>query len=126
VIAAVVTRGTRFLACQRPSHKRHGGLWEFPGGKTEADESDFDAAARELREELGLHVASVGRELLAIQDPGSPFLIAFLEVDIDGEPECREHEDLGWFTADELAALPLAPSDRRFVLEHLGGRNVQG
>jgi 8-oxo-dGTP diphosphatase len=118
VIAAVIRRGPDFLVCRRPAHKRHGGLWEFPGGKCEPGESDADTARRELLEELGVHVQATGRELFAILDPGSPFLIAFIEVTIEGEPECLEHDALTWAPPEQLAALPLAPSDRRFV-EHL-------
>ena len=115
VIAAVVARGDRLLVCQRPPHKRHGGLWEFPGGKTEPGESDADAARRELHEELGVEVVEVADEELAIADPGSPFLIAFVPVAIRGEPTCHEHTALVWGTPTELATLPLAPSDRRYV-----------
>jgi mutator protein MutT len=115
VIAAVVTDGDRLLVCQRPPHKRHGGLWEFPGGKCEPGESDTQAADRELREELGVAVAECGPELAAFHDPGSPFLIAFVRAEIRGEPTCHEHTALCWGTPDELAALPLAPTDRRFV-----------
>ena len=115
VVAAVVARGGRLLVCQRPPHKRHGGLWEFPGGKREPGESDADAARRELHEELGVHVRATGAEELAIHDEGSPFLIAFVPVEIDGEPFCHEHTALHWGTLAELAALPLAPSDRRYV-----------
>lgn len=118
VVAAVVSRGDRLLVCQRPPHKRHGGLWEFPGGKCEPGESDADAASRELREELGVEVLEVGSEDFAIADPDSPFLIAFVPVTIAGEPTCHEHTALAWGTPAELAALPLAPSDRWYV-EHL-------
>jgi mutator protein MutT len=115
VIAAVVSDGDRLLVCQRPPHKRHGGLWEFPGGKCEPGESDAAAARRELREELGVEVIDVAPEVLAVQDPGSPFLIVFLPVAISGTPVCHEHTALTWGTLSELAALPLAPSDRRYV-----------
>lgn len=115
VIAAVIAKGDRLLVCQRPPHKRHGGLWEFPGGKCEPGESDTQAADRELREELGISAVSTGPELAAFHDPGSPFLIAFVPVEIRGEPVCHEHTALFWGTAEELATLPLAPSDRRFV-----------
>jgi len=115
VVAAVVADGERLLVCRRPAHKRHGGLWEFPGGKCEPGESDAEAAARELREELGVEVTGVGGELFASRDEGSPFVVAFVPVAIAGEPACHEHTALAWATPDELAALPLAPSDRRFV-----------
>jgi len=119
VVAAVVARGERLLVCQRPPHKRHGGLWEFPGGKIEPGESDVDATRRELREELGVEVVDVMDEELAIADPGSPFLIAFVPVTIRGEPTCREHTALAWGTPAELIELPLAPSDRRYVERRL-------
>jgi mutator protein MutT len=115
VIAAVITRGNELLACQRPAHKRHGGLWEFPGGKVEPDETDEDSARRELAEELGVRVVSAGASVFETRDPGSEFLIAFVPERIAGEPECREHSALRWGTAEMLASLPLAPSDRRFV-----------
>ena len=121
VIAAVVSRGDELLVCQRPREKRHGGLWEFPGGKCEAGESDADAARRELREELGVEVTEVGHEELAIADPGSAFLIIFIPVRIIGEPTCREHIAFRWGSPSELAGLPLAPSDRRFIEHRYGG-----
>jgi mutator protein MutT len=115
VVAAVVRRADTMLICLRPAHKRHGGLWEFPGGKCEPGESDADAITRELHEELGVRVVRTYDALATFSDPGSPFEIVFLPVDIDGEPACLEHDALRWGTAAELRALPLAPSDRRFV-----------
>src|SRR4051812_19019859 len=115
VIAAVIARGDELFVCQRPLHKRHGGLWEFPGGKCEPGESDLDAARRELREELGVDVLCVGAELFSMADAGSPFEIAFLPVVIEGEPALNEHAALAWRSLGEIADLALAPSDRAFV-----------
>ena len=115
VLAAVIQENGRLLVCRRPMHKRHGGLWEFPGGKLESGESDLDAARRELREELDVEVTAIGKELLAVHDAGFPFLIAFIEVHITGTPECREHTELRWCSPSELSTLELAPSDRQFV-----------
>jgi mutator protein MutT len=115
VIAAVIARGEKLLMCQRAPHKRHGGLWEFPGGKVEQGEDDESAARRELAEELGIDVLGVGRPELEIADPGSEFMIAFIPVRAAGEPVCHEHSALTWGTSTELACLPLAPSDRRYV-----------
>jgi mutator protein MutT len=95
--------------------KRHGGLWEFPGGKVETGENDRQAIERELREELGLEVVSMAEDVLSIRDPGSPFLVVFVPVEVTGEPLCHEHTALKWAHLEELVAMPLAPSDAKFV-----------
>lgn len=115
VLAAVIQRDKRYLVCRRPAHKRHGGLWEFPGGKLEPGETLLAAANRELGEELAASAVKVGRPLFSIADPGSPFVIEFVPTVICGEPACLEHTELRWATLDELPFLPLAPCDRRFV-----------
>src|SRR5262245_8146333 len=121
VLAAVIQRDGQYLICQRPAHKRHGGLWEFPGGKLESGETHQDAARRELAEELGVDVQTVGNPLFSVADPGSEFVIEFVPVTIEGEPRCIEHSAVQWLTIDELAKLALAPSDRLFV-EFLSSR----
>ena len=121
VLASVITRDSRFLICKRPAHKRHGSLWEFPGGKVEAGETDLEAANRELKEELGVTVRKVGRTLFSVQDPGSEFVIEFLPVRIEGEPACLEHDELAWVSPGQLEDYALAPSDREFARRYLVG-----
>ena len=115
VLAAVVERQGRYLVCLRPPHKRHGGLWEFPGGKLEPNETLEDAAVRELREELGVTAIAFGSLLYSHQEPDTPFRIEFLALDISGEPQALEHTALRWAAPAELGAMPLAPSDRAFA-----------
>ena len=110
-----MSRGDHLLVCQRPLTKRHGGLWEFPGGKCEPGESIADAAQRELHEELDVKVIGVGDEEFVVRDPGSSYIIVFVPVHIVGEPKCHEHIALTWANLKELALLPLAPSDRRYL-----------
>jgi mutator protein MutT len=126
VIAAVIMRGNHYLICKRPEHKRHGGLWEFPGGKLEPSETFLEAATRELKEELDLTVVQIGEVLLVVSDNGtssdterdSSFLVNFLQVETAGDPVLLEHQELRWLSSKQLRILPLAPSDRCFV-EHL-------
>ena len=56
VAAALVDTDGRVLLAQRPKGKQLEGLWEFPGGKVDADERPEDALIRELGEELGIAV----------------------------------------------------------------------
>lgn len=115
VVAAVIDREGRYLLGRRPAHKRHGDLWEFPGGKMEEGEDYLSAARRELREELELTAQAIGKELFRAADEGSPFVIHFVEVQATGIPASLEHSEVGWFTLEQLITLPLAPSDAQFV-----------
>jgi 8-oxo-dGTP diphosphatase len=115
VLAAVIRRGDHYLLARRPAHKRHGGLWEFPGGKLEPGESWLDAARRELREELDVDVVAVGEPVHRRRDPGSPFQIVFVEVEMEGEARATEHDELRWVVVGELARLELAPADAAFA-----------
>ena len=115
VVAAVVRRDGRYLVARRPAHKRHGGLWEFPGGKVDVGESMLEAARRELAEELSVTTNGIGRTLFSSRDGDAPFVIHFVEVEIDGEPMPHEHSEVAWFKPSELGGLPLAPADAAFV-----------
>jgi 8-oxo-dGTP diphosphatase len=62
VVAAIITRNSRILICQRRRDKAFPLKWEFPGGKVEPGETPTDALSREILEELGIRI-SIGREI---------------------------------------------------------------
>jgi 8-oxo-dGTP diphosphatase len=113
VTAAIIRHQGRVLVTQRPAHVRHGGLWEFPGGKLEADEAPPAALERELLEELDLPV-TVG-EIFAVvhhrYDWGAVLILAY-----HCEPAHTRIRNLQvaahrWLPPDELGALPFLPAD---------------
>ena len=109
VVAAVIRRDGAVLLARRPPDERHGGQWEFPGGKIREGETRADAVRRELREELGVETLSVGETLHEIKDPGTPFLILFLPAEIEGDPLPLVHADLRWcHQEDLLGSVPLS------------------
>ena len=65
--AAVIRRGQWVMIARRPPGGLLGGLWEFPGGKAEADESIDQTLRRELREELAIEVEVI--ELAGVLSP---------------------------------------------------------
>jgi 8-oxo-dGTP diphosphatase len=62
VVAALISRDSKLLVCQRRRDDSHALRWEFPGGKVESGESPAEALVRELREELGV-AATIGDEV---------------------------------------------------------------
>src|ERR1700687_121819 len=86
VAAALITRDSKLLVCQRRRDDTHPLEWEFPGGKVEPDESPAQALVRELREELGID-AAVGKEIFCTthryRDYPAELLLIFFQVDID-------------------------------------------
>ncbi len=117
VVAAVIDRNGKYLVGQRPSHKHHGGLWEFPGGKIQKNETATAAIRRELREELALDFIGVGKTVAMLTD--GIIQIQFLFVNIKDHPVAMEHSELRWCKPTELADLELAPIDNNFVVNFL-------
>ena len=58
VAAIIVGPDQQIFISRRGDHLHQGGLWEFPGGKVELGESPEAALARELFEEVDIHVTS--------------------------------------------------------------------
>jgi len=51
---ALVNSENKILLAKRPLGKEMAGLWEFPGGKIEDNETPEDALIREIKEELNI------------------------------------------------------------------------
>ncbi|WP_322937859.1 (deoxy)nucleoside triphosphate pyrophosphohydrolase [Nocardioides bizhenqiangii] len=112
VVGAVVVRGGRVLCAQRGAGALDG-LWEFPGGKIELDETPRSALEREIVEELLCRV-EVGAEVATTTheyDFAIVTLTTFYCELVEGEPQLTEHADVRWCTPSEMAELPWAPAD---------------
>ena len=122
VVAAAIRDGAgRLLLQQCPPHKRHAGLWEFPGGKVESGESPRFALCREVAEELALELAEAALEPAGFAeepaDDGRPALVLSLYTCPvwRGRPDGREGQRWGWFTPAEAFALPMPAMDRALL-----------
>lgn len=114
VVAAVLEDAEgRVLLAQRPPGKQHAGLWEFPGGKIEPGESAVDALRRELREELGVEVASAARfmSVRRLRTFGELVLDAWRVFDWRGDLFAHEHSALSWRVPEAALALALCDAD---------------
>ena len=119
VVGAVVLVDERVLLARRPAHGRHGGLWEFPGGKVEPGETDADALAREILEEFGV-ACVVGARIGVAADP--PIDLVCYRVELLGCPLPMFHPQMAWVDRVSLGRVPLPPADRTVVRAwHAGG-----
>jgi 8-oxo-dGTP diphosphatase len=124
VVAGALISNGALLVAQRDRPPELAGLWELPGGKVAAGETDADALARELHEELGI-VATVGARLGAdVALPGGMTLRAFLVTAPDATPHPHDHRALRWVNGDELDALAWVPADRGWVPDLVAALHV--
>ncbi len=116
VTCAVILRRDCVLLARRAPGQKHAGCWEFPGGKTERDETDAQCLEREIWEELGVrghtgaHICDSRcvYEELALEI----LLCAYFFVPDDMDFDLRVHDAVRFFNAEELDALNLSAADR--------------
>lgn len=119
VVAALIVKDRRFLACQRPPHKARALLWEFPGGKVEPGESGPEALVRECREELGVHIRVLGAFMdVTHAYPDLTVHLTLYESRIaSGEVQKIEHSDIRWITPEGIDDYDFCPADQVFCRE---------
>lgn len=109
VVCGLFVRGGRVLIVRRKPGGRHGGYWEFPGGKVEAGETPERSLVREIVEELGVE-ARVGR-LVGESADAHIRLRGYLIHEWRGDFVLAEHVALRWCCPAELLAETLPEAD---------------
>jgi 8-oxo-dGTP diphosphatase len=124
VLAALIARGDRLLVAQRAPGRTQGGLWEFPGGKLEPDETPEECLRRELREELGIEttVGAFFAESIHRYDHGTIRLLAYRATWTAGELRLVDHSAIRWLMPDDMDLSDFAPADIPFILRLRGLR----
>ena len=114
VTAAIIRKGGKMLITKRPSEGLLGGLWEFPGGKREPNESLEACLEREIMEELGI-VIRVQDQMAKVKHAYSHFRItlhAFNCTHASGRVQTLGVADYKWVKPEELKEYAFPKADR--------------
>lgn len=113
VVGAAIIKENKVLAMQRSDQMTLSGMWEFPGGKIEAGESNHEALIREIKEELNTEIEIT--DYINEASYAYPFGIVSLKVYtakiISGSITLNEHSNKKWLTADDIPSINWAPVD---------------
>jgi 8-oxo-dGTP diphosphatase len=116
---ALVDPDGRVLLSQRPNGKDMAGLWEFPGGKVEANESPEDALIRELEEELGILTWNSCLAPLTFASHNYPNFHLLMPLFIcrkwEGTPFSKEQQKLNWVRPIDMKNYPMPPADTPII-----------
>lgn len=120
VVAALITRNSKLLVCQRKRGDSNALKWEFPGGKVEEGESAAEALVRELREELGV-TATIGAEVYRTRHrykelSGDLVLIFFwATIEVSALLQNLEFERFEWAGPTVLPKYDFLPADKELI-----------
>ncbi len=116
-VAVIWNEQGQILIDKRPAKGLLGGLWEFPGGKLEADETLEDCIRREIQEELAIEI-EVGSHLITIEHAYTHFKVT-LNVyhcrHLSGEPQPLECDEIRWVTLDEIEQFPFPKANEKII-----------
>lgn len=105
VAAAIFSEcGEKLFIARRKKNAHQGGLWEFPGGKKEANETPEQALYRELEEELGIQTQQHSPLIKLSHDYGDKLveLDVYRVTSFDGEPHGAEGQETQWIYLKDI------------------------
>jgi mutator protein MutT len=119
VAAALIFRNGKILITQRPADSHLGGLWEFPGGKRERNETFEQCLVREIHEELGVEIsANKLFEEIVHAYPNKTVRLKFFSCRlVHGEPQPLGCAALKWIGESELDNYKFPDADALLLLK---------
>ena len=126
VSSAIIIKNGKILIGLRSKKDQGGGLWEFPGGKIELEESDVNAIIRELKEELGIN-AIVEQKVMQYfhKYKNTLYDISFFEINsFNGEVKMNVHDEIKWVDIYSLKDFVFISGDLLFIDKLLNNPSI--
>ncbi|SMO77004.1 8-oxo-dGTP diphosphatase [Saccharicrinis carchari] len=118
VTAAIIQKASKILITRRGPGKHMAGHWEFPGGKLDANETEQECLAREIKEELNITIKinDFYMENTHQYEAKQILLRAYKCVHLSGNIVLHDHDKMAWITKEELNNYKFAPADIPIVV----------
>lgn len=116
-VAVIKNNAGQVLLALRPGHVHQGGLWEFPGGKLEPNETVEQALKREIFEEIGIEILSA-ESLIKVQHDYNDkrvVLDVWSVLEYKHEPYGKENQQIEWIDVDQLSVEDMPAANRSIV-----------
>ena len=117
VASGVIVKNNKILIGLRAEGDSGAGMWEFPGGKIELNESSENAIKREMREELDIEV-TVNQKIMKYSHrfKNTIYEISFFEINkFFGLIKKNVHDDLQWVKLASLKKYRFISGDLLFI-----------
>lgn len=121
VVAAIIENDNNEILCTlRPIGKILGNYWEFPGGKLEIGETEFEGIKREIKEELDCEIEPIEilGDVFHKYERGTVNVIAIKCKQLS-DIKLLEHSACIWLKRENLTSLIWAPADEEIILKLL-------
>jgi 8-oxo-dGTP diphosphatase len=125
VVAGIAVSGNKLFIARRSPDKSLAGMWEFPGGKVEKNETDEAALKREIQEEFGKEII-IGEhfhENNYTDAEKTIKLVSYFMAFHDFPKKSDSHDQLKWTKIEDLTKYEFCPADREVVSKLLQGSN---
>ncbi len=119
VAAVILNEKKQILITQRAQGRHLAGMWEFPGGKIDAEESPEQALVREIREELDIDISVeklIWHNTFSYPTKTINIMFYFCKLLSSGEQiKALEVADFKWVYPDDLSEFDFPPADDFFI-----------
>lgn len=117
VVAAVIMKNDLFLIANRSFEDNSQGIWEFPGGKVEENETFTSALMREIKEELSLNI-KVGNIIATIdlnKTGKNIYVHYYYAIILYGQISLNVHSEFKWVPRTQLKHFTYIDGDRHIL-----------
>lgn len=116
-VGVLMNRSNEVMIAKRADHLHQGGLWEFPGGKVENNETTLQALVREFLEEVAITIHSAEPFIEIQHDYGDKKvkLDVWTSKNFNGVGDGLEGQEIKWVSVKNLSNYEFPTANQKII-----------